>query len=362
MLRVIILFGLISLLGDFIYEGARSVYGPFFNHLGVDPFVFGVIIGLGEFLAYSLRILSGYVSDRIRDYWTLTIAGYFLIIAIPLLGFAKSWMLASILILIERIGKGLRTPARDTILSFVTKKVGRGLGFGIHEALDQFGAVLGPLTFSLLLIYGYETAFKSMFIPFIALISLLIFLRIKLPNPESVESESRHNPTLFKKYLVFVLLSGLGFVNFPLLAYHYSKFISPSTIPVLYAFAMVVDAVFAPIIGKVYDVVKLKSLILIPALTILSAFSFFNPLALIFFGMAMAMHEAVMRAVVADYVGVSKRSTAYGIFNAFYGLALFLSSSVVGYLYPNLLAIILYVATFEVLGGLYAYRIGSVKA
>ena len=122
MLHVILLFGLISLLGDFIYEGARSVYGPFFNNLGVDPFVFGVIIGLGEFLAYSLRILSGYVSDRMRSCWSLTIAGYFLIVAIPLLGFAKSWMLASILLLIERIGKGLRTPARDQFYLSLRKR------------------------------------------------------------------------------------------------------------------------------------------------------------------------------------------------------------------------------------------------
>lgn len=362
MIGVILLFGIVSLLGDFIYEGARSVYGPFFNHLGLSPFLFGFIIGSGEFLAYSLRLISGYLSDRFRGYWKFTLLGYFLIISIPLMGFAKSWVIASLLLIIERIGKGLRTPARDTILSFITKKMGRGFGFGVHEALDQFGAVLGPIAFSILIIYGYDVAFKSTFLPFLALITLLIYLRLKIPNPEGMEIGGRHDPNLFKSYVLFVFLSGLGFVTFPMLAYHYSKMIDPSQISLLYAFAMFVDAIFAPVIGKVYDEVGLRSLILIPILTVLSSLSFFNPLALLFFGLAMAMHETVMKAVVADYVGVSKRSTAYGIFNAFYGLSLFLGSSIVGFLYPNVSAIIVYVLAVEFLGGYYAYRLGSVKA
>ena len=361
MIWIILAFGLISFLGDFVYEGARCVYGPFFNSLGIDPFTFGLIIGLGEFLAYGLRVVSGYVSDKIRSYWTFTILGYLLIVSIPLLGFAKSWILASILVLVERLGKGLRTPARDTILSFVTKKIGRGLGFGIHEALDQFGAVLGPLCFSVWVSYGYETAFKSTFVPFLILMIFLIFLRLKLPNPEKIEVESTHNPKLFKNYLMFVLLTGLGFANYPLIAYHYSKFMSVEIIPALYALAMVVDAVFAPLVGKFYDVLKLKILILIPILTILSSLSFLSPIALIFFGIAMAMHETVMKAVVADYVGVTKRSTAYGIFNAFYGISLFMGSAMIGFLYPNVEMILIYVVLVEIVSIMYAYKLSQLK-
>jgi len=361
-IRVILLFGVISLLGDFIYEGARSVYGPFFNYLGINPFLFGVIIGFGEFLAYGLRLLSGYLSDKFKSYWAFTIAGYLMIISIPLMGFTKSWILASLLLIIERIGKGLRTPARDTILSFVTKKIGRGFGFGIHEALDQFGAVLGPIAFSIFILYGYEFAFKSTIYPFLFLILFLIYLRLKLPNPEKVEIENKHDPKIFGKYMIFVFLSGLGFVNFPILAYHYSNNFSPSKISILYALAMIIDAIFAPVIGRIYDNVKLKSLFLIPVLTMLSVLSFLNPLSLIFFGLAMAMHETVMKAVVADYVGVSKRSTAYGIFNTIYGISLFLGSSIIGFLYPNILKIILFVVIVEILGVVYACRIGSVRS
>ncbi len=356
MLKLILILGLVSLLGDFVYEGARSVYGPFFDHLGVNPFIFGVIIGLGEFLAYGLRVISGYLSDRYRSYWSFTIMGYLLIVAIPLMGFAGSWIVASLLLLIERVGKGLRSPSRDTILSFVTKRIGRGKGFGIHEALDQVGAVLGPITFSILITHGFHFAFKCMIIPFIILMSVLIYTRFLIPNPEVFEERSEHRPELFKRYVVFVVTVGLGFVNFPLIAYHYSKTIETTYIPLLYAFAMVVDAIFAPITGKVYDSLKLKSLILIPLMTALSSLSFLNPMFLIFFGVAMAMHETVMRAVVADFVGVPKRSTAYGIFNAFYGLSLFLSSSIVGYLYPNVVAVIAYVLAIETAGCLYSLK------
>lgn len=355
MLRIILFFGLISLLGDLVYEGARSVYGPFFRSLGVDPFTFGLIIGFGEFLAYGFRVVSGYLSDRFRGYWFFTIAGYITIVAIPLMGFVGSWFLASILLIVERFGKGLRTPARDTILSFVTEKVGRGFGFGIHEALDQIGAVLGPILFSILVIYGYGVAFKWTLIPFLAMFALLIYLRLKLPNPESLECKKMDG--IFGIYLIFVFLCGLGFVNYPLIAYHYSKEFSESMIPLLYAFAMVVDAAFAPIVGKFYDSVGLKILLVIPTITIISFFSFFNPIALLFFGLAMAMHETVMKAVIADYVGVSKRSTAYGIFNASYGLSLFIGSSIVGFLYPNFLQIFTFVLAVEILGIAYAIMI-----
>lgn len=356
MLRLILIFGLISLLGDFVYEGARSVYGSFFRHLGVDPFTLAVLIGLGDFLAYGLRLISGYISDRIRGYWTFTILGYLLVVSIPLMGFVDSWILVSALVLMERIGKGLRTPARDTIISFVTRGY-RGLGFGIHESLDQIGAILGPIAFSLMLMYGYGFAFRSTLLPFLMMMTVLIYLRLKLPNPERLEHESHHDPRLFKRYVLFVIMCGLGLVNYPILAYHYSRFMRDEIVPLLYAFAMVVDAAFAPIVGRLYDLKKMKVLPVIPIVTALSSISFLNPIGLAFLGIAMAIHETIMKAVVADYVGVSKRSTAYGVFNAFYGLSLFVGSSTIGFLYPNLSNILLYVFFVEAFCVVYAFSL-----
>jgi hypothetical protein len=148
-LQFILLLGLVSLFGDIAYEGARSVVGPFLAILGASASMVGLITGFGEFAAYAFRLFSGYIGDCTKKYWLLTIIGYALIFSIPLLAFAGYWQVAAILIIIERIGKGIRSPARDTILSHATKQVGRGFGFGIHEALDQVGAIIGPLIFSL---------------------------------------------------------------------------------------------------------------------------------------------------------------------------------------------------------------------
>ena len=146
--------GIVSLLGDITYEGARSVLGPFLATLGVSAFTLGLIVGFAEFAGYGFRLVSGFIVDRSRRYWLVTFLGYGLILAIPLLALAYDWRIAALLIVLERLGKGIRTPARDTILSFATKKVGRGLGFGIHEALDQIGAFLGPIAIFVALYLG----------------------------------------------------------------------------------------------------------------------------------------------------------------------------------------------------------------
>jgi len=344
-LRVILLLGIVSLLGDFAYEGARSVYGPFFQTLGVSAFTLGIVIGLGEFLAYGLRLLSGYVADKTKRYWSLTLLGYSTIFSIPLLAFADNWTTASILVIIERLGKGIRTPPRDTILSFVTKKIGRGFGFGIHEALDQVGAVLGPLTIFVILSFsGYRLAFGSLVFAVIFLIVLLILIMQRIPNPEKTEVDDRGIGKNFKRYVFFVVLCGIGFLNFPLIAYHYRSIgFEDRVIPLIYALAMLVDAVFSPIVGKFNDRVGLKCLTLLPITTMLTVLSLFNPIGIVFFGLSMALQETVMRAVVADYVGVSKRGFAYGIFNTAYGFSLFVGSAVLGFLFDFMNFLIAYV-------------------
>ncbi|HPX73360.1 MAG TPA: MFS transporter, partial [Methanoregulaceae archaeon] len=147
-LRLILILGIVSLFGDIIYEGSRSVTGPYLLLLGASALTVAFVAGFGEFIGYAARLISGYLSDRTGDYWTFTIVGYLMIGAIPLLVFVQAWEAAAVLILIERLGKGIRSPAKDTILSHAAHQVGRGWGFGIHEALDQVGAIIGPLVFA----------------------------------------------------------------------------------------------------------------------------------------------------------------------------------------------------------------------
>jgi MFS family permease len=208
-LQFILLLGLVSLFGDIAYEGARSVVGPFLAILGASASMVGLITGFGEFAAYAFRLFSGYLGDQTKKYWLLTIIGYALIFSIPLLAFTGYWQVAAILIIIERIGKGIRSPARDTILSHATKQVGRGFGFGIHEALDQVGAIIGPLIFSLVffLNFGYSQGFLILFLPVILALAFLLLAKQKVPSPEKFEVKSRKIKAKLQKIFGFTSYS-----------------------------------------------------------------------------------------------------------------------------------------------------------
>ena len=366
--QIIILLGIVSMFGDIAYEGARSISGPFLATLGASAVMVGTVTGAGEFLGYGLRLVSGYFADRTKAYWALTFLGYGLIGAIPLLAFAGNWPLAAVLLILERIGKAVRSPARDTIISFSAKNVGRGWGFALHEALDQVGAIIGPLILSLALITsgGYRQGFIILWIPVVLCVVALTVANRKAPAPERLETRieaGKQNVKtglgrIFWLYAIFVLLTGTGFASFQLMAYHVKTqaIIADAQIPILYAIAMGVDAVVALIIGKAYDKWGLMVLAVIPALTLPIPFLGFSHtyglilLAIILWGSVMGTHETIMRAAIADLVPVERRGSAYGIFNTFYGLSLFVGGSVMGLLYDfSISYLIIFVAVMELL-------------
>lgn len=365
-LRFIVLMGVVSLFGDIVYEGARGVTGPYLALLGASASVVGLVGGLGEFIGYALRLFSGFMADRTKAYWLFTFIGYGLLVSIPLLSFAQSWQIAVLLILLERAGKAFRSPARDTILSYATKEVGRGFGFGLHEALDQIGAIVGPLIFSAILFAGgnYRSGFSVLWIPAMMVPVVLCIARNRLPHPEKLEiaheSGSKNN-TLFSKtfvlYSLFTFFAVAGFANFPLIAYHLKMktIVGDAQIPALFALAMGVDALTALIIGKTYDRMGLKILIIVPLL------SFFIPLlafsdmlvgviiGTILWGIVLGIHETIMRAAVADLTDINRRGSAYGIFNTLYGLSWLLGGTLMGMLYEHsVYTLMLLAALFEV--------------
>lgn len=365
-LRFIVLMGVVSLFGDIVYEGARGVTGPYLALLGASASVVGLVGGLGEFIGYALRLFSGFMADRTKAYWLFTFIGYGLLVSIPLLSFAQSWQIAVLLILLERAGKAFRSPARDTILSYATKEVGRGFGFGLHEALDQIGAIVGPLIFSAILFAGgnYRSGFSVLWIPAMMVPVVLCIARNRLPHPEKLEiaheSGSKDN-TLFSKtfvlYSLFTFFAVAGFANFPLIAYHLKMktIVGDAQIPALFALAMGVDALTALIIGKTYDRMGLKILIIVPLL------SFFIPLlafsdmlvgviiGTILWGIVLGIHETIMRAAVADLTDINRRGSAYGIFNTLYGLSWLLGGTLMGMLYEqSVYTLMLLAALFEV--------------
>ncbi|MFN3309703.1 MAG: MFS transporter, partial [Anaerolineales bacterium] len=309
------------------------------------------------------RLLSGYLADRTRAYWLATFIGYGLILSIPFLAFAGSWQAAAVLLILERIGKAIRSPARDTILSHATHQTGRGWGFAVHEFLDQIGAILGPLVLSLAFFVSgnYRSGFHWLWLPAILVIGFLALARWKVPNPETLESDvpkdinpsnqqTALSPT-FWHYAAFTFFSVAGFVSFPLLSLHWVRagILQPIWIPSLYAIAMGGDAIIALIVGKLYDRFGLNTLFAVPLLTLLIPLSGFTEsraligLSLLLWGTVMAIHETTMRAAVADIAQINKRATGYGIFNTIYGAAWFIGGSLLGWLYQSAMSLLLWV-------------------
>ncbi len=333
---------------DVTYEGARGIMGPFLYTLGASAWIVGLVGGVGELIGYAFRLISGYVVDKTRMYWPITFLGYLInLLSVPLLAFSKSWEFASLLIIFERLGKAIRSPARDTIISFASSKMGLGKGFAIHEALDQIGAVLGPLfvAFVLWKSKSYHTAFLYLAIPAMISLAILALSILLYPKPEKMETIKNFEFTplkSFKLYLLFVFLTILGFPHFHILSYHIktSGIMQDENIPILFALAMALDAIFGIIAGFSFDKFKLKTLLLLPLISLpITLFGFlfsripFIILAIIFWGFAMGLHETVLKSAVAYMVPKEKRAGAFGVFHTIYGISWFFGSSIFGFLY-----------------------------
>lgn len=363
--QLIIFLGIISLLGDIIYETARGISGQYLNVLGVNAARVGFIVGLGELLGYGIRLLSGYFADRTKSYWLFTGLGYGLLISIPLISLTGAWQIVAILIILERIGKGIRTPARDTIASHAAKQVGTGYGFGIAEFIDQIGGVIGPLIFTFAfisissshnLVSTYQRGFSLFWTPYILLLLVLFIAYTRFRNSEVFEVSLQENKgtdnqsKIFWSYALFVFITTAGFISFALVGFHLKKFsvLDDAYIPLLYAIAMGTDAIVGLVAGKIYDKLKINSgnehaglytLLAIPLLACLvPIFVFAKSLTMvvpgvILLGFGIGMQETIMKAAVADITHISKRSTSYAIFNISFGLAFFIGSFLAGLLY-----------------------------
>ncbi len=350
-LRFVILIGFVSLFGDMTYEGARSIIGPFLAALGASATVVGITAGFGELAGYGIRLFSGFVGDRTGRYWTVTIVGYVVnLLAVPLLALAGSWDIAVVLIVAERIGRALRAPTRDAMLSHAATRTGAGWAFGLHEAMDTTGAILGPLAVSASLFFreGYSTSFAMLLIPALLSLGVLLVARSQFPAPHHLEVvEPIREPTsLPRQFWVFSAATafiGAGYADFSLLAYHFGKaaIVTSPWIPILYAIAMVAAAIAALALGRWFDRVGL--IVMVPA-TIISAAS--APLAflggpvlvtvgVICWGIGMGAQESIMRAVIGSMAPRERRGTAFGLFHTVFGVAWFVGSALLGIIYDH---------------------------
>lgn len=361
---VIIIFGVISMLGDMVYEGARGANSQYLNLLGISAAQVGLVFGIGEFLGYFLRLLAGVLSDKSGKHWLFIFIGYGMLLVVPIMGFTMNWNILIVLILMERIGKSLRNPAKDTILSGVAEnQVGTGFAFGLQEALDQVGALTGPLIFSLVFfliskngIPEYQLGYRWLFVPFILLMLFTVYAYRKIKRSNLIndlktrEFRSERLQPIFWIYTAFTFFCTLGFVNFSIIGYHLkaNNLMSDGNITLLYSGAMAVDAVAALLVGKAYDHMKKKTGIKTGGLSVLMAIPFITLLlpfltmggsiilimiGMVIFGVVMGTHETIMRSAVADITPFYKRGTSFGVFNTGYGLALLIGSALMGWLY-----------------------------
>lgn len=366
----IILFGIVSLFSDMTHEGASSIRGAYLSLMGASAAAIGFVSGLGELIGYSMRYVFGKLTDKTRRYWPMTILGYTLdILAVPALALIgeRGWIAACGLLIVQRMGKAIKKPAKDTIMSFAASQEGVGKSFGIQEVLDQIGAFLGPVLLYFVMLFKtegttfeiYSFCFAVLAIPGAVTLILLLVTHCKFPDPEHFEPEPKeYIPFRMKKefilYIAGISLFAFGFIDYSIIIMHVSRsfsqlsgglaetgeLVTSGSLPLLYAGAMLVDAVAALLFGLMYDKKGVKALVwstLISAPFAIFVFAFDSvPMLLVgiaLWGVGMGAQESILKAAVTSMVPKSSRATGYGIFECSFGVFWFLGSWLLGVLY-----------------------------
>lgn len=356
----IVLFGMVSLFSDMTHESANSIRGAFLSLAGASAAVIGFVSGLGELVGYGLRYVFGRLTDRTRRYWPMVLFGYVLdVVAVPALALVgrNGWVLACALLIIQRLGKAIKKPAKDTVMSFAASQEGVGKSFAIQELLDQIGAVLGPLLLYLIMLFqhrddtfsDYRSCFAFLAIPG-AITLLLLWLTYKcFPHPEDFEPEPKEYVPfrVSKRFVVYILgisLFAFGFADYSLIVMHFSRqhLFTAAVLPLLYALAMLTDAASAFVFGWLFD--RHARLSLVVSTLVAAPFAVFAFLGsdvasvvtgVVLWGIGMGAQESILKAAVATMVPKRGRATGYGIFDCCFGAAWFLGSWLLGVLYDQ---------------------------
>jgi predicted MFS family arabinose efflux permease len=368
-LLFILAFGIVSLFADMAYEGMRSSTGPFLALLGASGTAVGIIAGAGELFGYLLRLVSGRFAERTRLYWPITLVGYTLQMAVvPLLGLSGNWMIAALIIVAERTGKAIRNPTANFMMSRAGDHIGQGWAFGVQEALDQTGALIGPLIVALVLAHhgNFRDAFLWLGVPAVLTLISVGVVALRYPfaghiAPPVKGASGAVLPRAFWLYGASSALVAFGFADYPLIAYHFAQahIVSTTTIPILYSVAMGTSGLGALISGWLFD--KYGFAILPPTVVVAASVA-----PLVFFGghdaaivgaalwgLALGAQNSVLTAGVAKLVPEQIRARAYGIFSALFGLAWFAGSALMGALYDTSLNALVLVSVIAEIAALF---------
>ena len=359
----VVTFGVVSLLADMVYEGARSIIGPYLATLGASAALVGVVAGVGEFIGYGLRVVSGSVVHRTQRYWLWTITGYALtVLSVPLIGVTGAIAPALVLYGGERLGKAVRAPAKDTLLSFASAATGRGRAFGVHQAMDQTGALLGPLLLAAVLAWhhdDYRLAFGVLLVPGVAVLAVLAWLRVRVPDPRVYEPSlpTGSAPTLrgslpgrFWTYAGLVGLLSCGVASFPLIAFHahHEHLMADSLVPVLFAVAMAVDGASGLVVGRLYDAYGARVLLVAPVAAAVAALAFSSHAWLLWVGVGIwgvvnGVLDSTVKAAVTELVPTTSRALAFGWLSLVRGGGLLVAGAVLGLAYDAGVSVVVWV-------------------
>lgn len=390
--RVVWWFGFVSLAADMVYEGARSMYGPVLAALGASAVVVGLVTGAGEAMALVLRLVFGPVADRTGRYWTLTIVGYGLTaVCVPLLWLSPRLGSAGLafaitMILLERLGKAVRSPSKSALLAHVAGAVGRGRGFGVHKALDQVGAFAGPLLVAAVVAAASLWAGMAVLaIPGAIAMVLLLTLRHRVPDPSIYDPSTPSAaaagapadtadpapsapsrgwwadavgaglPGDFFRYAFAASLTTGALVTFGIIGYHLTVegIVPVAAVPLVYATAMAVEAVAALLVGWAYDRAGARILLLVPILVAVVPALVLGPslvmvvAGVVVWGFAHGVQDSTIKAAVADLVEAPRRATAYGVFAGIQGLFAIVGGAGAGWLYERSLTALVVVVTLS---------------
>jgi hypothetical protein len=350
-LAFVMMIGIVNFFADFTYEGARSINGAFLSSLGASSIVVGFVAGFGELIGYGLRLVTGFWAGRTRAYWVFTLAGYAVnMLAVPALALAGNWPMAAVLMIAERTGRSIRKPSVETMLSFAGRELGSGWVFGLNEFMDQFGATVGPLTVAWVLSskHDYRSGYGVLLISALLCLGLVAAARCLFPVPQDLDRkdpglETRGWTKAYWLYLLAGALIAAGFADFALMAFHLDRThnVPMPWIPVLYAFAMASAGISSLLFGQVLDKIGPKIMVFAFALGALFApFVFWGHFTMIVIGMllwgiGMGAQESLLKATLAGMAPKDKRSMAFGMFDAGFGISWFVGSALMGVLYAQ---------------------------
>src|SRR6266536_6176259 len=365
-LHFVLIIGIANFFADFTYEGARGIIGPFLGSLGASEAIVGFVAGLGELMGYGLRSVSGYFADKSHKHWAFAFIGYAInMFAVPALALTRQWPLAASLVVSERVGRGIRKPTVEAMLSYAGRSIGAGWVFGLNEALDQAGATIGPLLMALILYFngGFRTGFGVLLIPALICLAILVAARLLHPRPHELEEGAGHTfatTKLTRAYWIYLAAGSLiaaGFADFALIGFHFHKAntVSANLIPVFYAVAMASSALASIPLGRLFDRfgpnISLFAFVISAAAAPLvflgaSASAF---IGMILWGIGMSAQGSLLQAMLTGVIPPQKRSTAFGLFDTGYGIAWFLGSATMGLLYEkSILAVVLFSVALEI--------------